>query len=264
MTDRKRQKFQIFIFTAIAFAVTIGCIVSGSLIKYGQPIKEDGVAPRTFSATREIINDVATERLRTEASASVMPRYVTDSTVNERILAKLTAFFDQLKKTRMLINPIQPPGEIVALPTAFPELDINLETDQLQYLSSISTELFNTFSYKVHSIVDSTLAAGIKKDNDGLTKALSSVRENLAKEDWATVARNAASTIITSVLEPNEFVDEEQTQKIREEAEAAVEPVVYLQGQNIVSAGEIISPEAYAALLNLGVAGGSFLENIYP
>ncbi|MDR0958727.1 MAG: HDIG domain-containing protein [Clostridiales bacterium] len=264
MTDRKKQKFQIFIFTAIAFVVTIGCIVSGSLIKYGQPIKEGGVAPRTFSATREIINDVATERLRTAASNSVMPRYVMDSTVNERILAKLDAFFEQLKTTRMLINPIQPPGETIALPTAFPELDINLEPDQLQYLSSISTELFNTFSNKVHSIVDSTLAAGIKKDNDGLTKALSSVRENLAQEDWATVARNAASTIITSVLEPNESVDDEQTRKIQEEAEAAVEPVVYLQGQNIVSAGEIISPEAYAALLQLGVAGGSFLENIYP
>lgn len=65
--------------------------------------------------------------------------------------------------------------------------------------------------------------------------------------------QNIVPTVLKSCVAPNMVIDQEATELARQKARDAVEPVVYLQGQNIIREGERVSRNQVEMLRALGM-----------
>ena len=84
-----------------------------------------------------------------------------------------------------------------------------------------------------------------------------------------SLTQNILPTVLRTCIQPNMIIDQEATEEARLKAMEAVEPVVYLQGQNIIREGDRITRNQLEMLRSLGllkevtynysVYGGSFL-----
>ena len=65
--------------------------------------------------------------------------------------------------------------------------------------------------------------------------------------------QNILPTVLRTCVQPNMVIEQESTEIARQEARAAVDPVIYQQGQNIVREGEKVNRNQYEMLLSLGL-----------
>ncbi|CAM3436940.1 HD family phosphohydrolase [Marinicrinis lubricantis] len=86
------------------------------------------------------------------------------------------------------------------------------------------------------------------------TAARSKVAELVNASDLSsTTAREIVQEISRFVMIPNRFYDEQATREAEEEAKASVEPIYYQKNDVLVKAGEVITPEKYKQLSDLGL-----------
>ena len=58
------------------------------------------VAPKTITASRDIVDEITTSRRRQQAADAVSPVYYKDDTVSDAVLADLDAAFSELRAVR--------------------------------------------------------------------------------------------------------------------------------------------------------------------
>lgn len=272
MKNKRRSKLFSFVLLSLAFVITILVVLTGAFLGEKYNIYVGSISQRNFKAPKEVIDEIATQRLRESARASVVNLYKHDPDVKENILSKLDNFFDEIGVMRVETTPIYNPYEQNADNTAenteepaaakFGSVSIRLSDDQYNYLLNEASNEYNEFRNMVYSITEFILDIGIKEES--VAKSLLSTKDEFESLDWDAAKINTGYEIVASVLEPNLAIDEEATQKAKEEKAAAVEPVVYLPGQNIVNEGEPITAEIYAVLDSLGYTDRGLADNYIP
>jgi len=271
MDKRKRNENYGFtvLFVAIAFALTIGTAISSAYFREDYTIKVGAISTKTLKATRDVENEVATEKLRVVAAAAVNPRTAVDAEINTEVLTSLESFFNELSGIRNSFNPIYEPEtemENITLPDTNTIELRPLTKEQLDYmvsLKSMDSAYYRDFSETIKEITESCLTTGII-DETGFSNARAFARDEIGLTDWDAIIKKAALEIISSYLKTNVFIDEAATASAREEAAAKVSPQFYLKGENIITSGDKITEEAYSALVKLGYAKKSVFENILP
>lgn len=259
----------------IVFVLTIGLVLS-TQSEQSEEIVLGGVAKQRYVADYEIENIVATNKLRDKAEEQVKDVYKPDISVDTRIMSGVDSLFEEFGKMRQNYIPIElpyeantetTPGEMNTVKPPFSyelESDIKLTDTQLEYIATMPSDEFVALKESIVVFITAELENGINDDNTSLQRIMVTVKEELEEQELDEKEVKIAYEIILYYLEPNAFYDAEETLLKKEEARAAVPPIMVLKGEKIVGESERITEEAFAMLETLGYVDSGPEKTIIP
>lgn len=226
------------------------------------PVRYDlqvGMVPgSTIRATKDVEDTIATEVRRNQAAAAVTPTYLYQEGVTEKVMADFDAIFAQLRLVHQYGQTL--PNQSANRSYSKEELQyakdmltsITLWDYQLTALmNSTSEELDDAYSL-LYTALQSTMQGRVIEGQTA--NAVTSIRQIVDYRISLRFGQYLASPILNACIQPNMLIDQEATDKAREAAREAVEPVIYKQGQNIVSKGEgRVTQNQMAMLSTLGL-----------
>lgn len=287
---------------ALGFAVVFGVFMIVATPKR-HDLKAGDIADTTITATKDIEDTIATQKLRDAAAASIVEGTTkldtsVSTAVDEQVLGVLTAMMNA--RANYAAAAVLPTPAPTATPTATPEatpdpeggegaemdepeptapLDLtpgqeaaaeverrqaavvealgvelsglNLTTDQLTTVVTATEDAFDNMCDVVLTLSREAMEEGIREGQ--LSQRLQALHLQVLGRGVSGGLVQVCYSVLDNSLQENVFIDEEATQEEREKAAAAVEPVMYKKGQNIVQAGEVVTVQQLAMLSSLGL-----------
>ncbi len=243
------------------------------------------VAPKTYIATRDVENEIATKRNQELAKAEVQTVYIIDESKNQEIFKRSEEFFTQVDYVRAVynINKEQYLRKLEEFENSKNEEGVASvpapSTTEEEILSVQVDKIMATFldmEYDIKNLVRAdfeyllempkTEYETIKVIVDRRVKVLTQSGVTISaydKGDFYSTDSTEVSVyesmlindIISVILEPNVSVDVAATQEAMNKAVEKVQPVMYLKGQTIVTEGEVITEEQLQILVKLNLIG---------
>lgn len=269
----------------LAFAITVLAILYGANFRVGFDLQIGQVARQKFYAPRMTENIVVTERNRAAAYEAAMmqePNMHRETSIEDSVNENISSFTEDVTEARLAYqeyqrdwmaraaalradadessyeNDIDIEGSsdqelffhiMPAMPDR-PNIPIYLSDPLMGTLFGMSNAEFTMFMIQVDEVVSNVFDIGVQ-DMDAKTHL--DIREELDLQEMSAEARALAYEIIAFYLRPNILINEEATERARAERAAQYEVVYFLQDQTIVDEGQIITEEAYAVLVALGI-----------
>ena len=216
----------------------------------------------TVDATKDIVDEVTTEEKRNAAAETVEPSYRFQQGVKEEVLSSLDQAFQELRtvqqygltlrsddqQTSRSIRPFSE-DEIDYALTLLNMLDLN--RTQLTTLMRIDTNSFEEMVNTVTVAVENSLNTTIREGQ--VSQSIMTIQQIVGYKLDVSLTQNIIPTVLRSCVKPNMIIDEEATGEARQKAIDAVEPVIYLQGQNIIREGDRITHSQIEMLRSLGL-----------
>ena len=247
------------LFAALTYLVLLLiCFLTISPEQYDLSVGD--VAPQTITASRDIVDEISTNRRRRAASEMVSPVYFKDDTVSDTVMVSLDAAFSELRAVRELGAQIRSSrGE-----EPFTDEDYAQAQDMLSAVKLSNYQmrtLMNTdahdFEMLYQSVTSATRTALVSTITEGqINDAINNIQQIVAYNTRTDLWYNVAIPTLRACLKPNMLIDQTATEENRRKAYDAVEPVVYKQDQNIVVKGDRVSAEQIAVLDALGLLQG--------
>ena len=253
------------LFAAGAYVLLlIICMLAISPQQYDLSVGD--VAPETITASKDIVDEITTERRRQSAADAISPVYYKDDSISDAVLADMESAFSQLRAVRELGGQIragwaesvtqfteedyaQATGLLTALSLSNYQLRTLMHTDETDF-----ENLYQSLTSATRTTLVSTITEG--QINDAINNIQQIVAYNTRTDLWY----NVAIPTLRAVLQPNMLIDQEATEENRQRAYDAVEPTVYKQDQNIVVKGDRVSAEQIAVLESLGLLRGNSFD----
>ena len=246
--------------SAVLMAIFVAAIV---------PVRYDlrvGMVPTsTIAATKDVVDEVGTEERRAEAAAQVTPTYRFQEGVTEAVLADLDQIFAQLRAVRQYGDTLADNSPIrlyskEELQYARDMLTlVTLRDYQISSLLQSTAEELETAYTLVYAALQSIMLGHVTEGQEDV--AIASVRQIVDYRISIPLGQNIVPAVLSACVRPNMVIDQAATEAAREEARAAVEPVVYKQGQNIVVRGEgRVTANQVAMLSTLGLLSGGEVD----
>lgn len=118
--------------------------------------------------------------------------------------------------------------------------------------------MVSTLTMAVENAMNTTIREGqVNQAND-------TIRQIAGYSIKLTLMQNIVPTVLRTCVKPNMVIEQEATEAARQKAISSVENVVYLQGQNIIREGEVVSESQYEILKSLGLLENTEADlNIY-
>lgn len=216
----------------------------------GRPSPRDIQADRTVSYVSEWRTEQ--ERARAESSA--------DTVVYRRDLAIPIQQRAELKDLLQTITQIRDDPTLTKAHererlTSLPNSTLIISPELASAIARESDESWATISRLSLALYDRALSDNSYMLNDQKIAELRS----FSLPYWASLEANAAQTDLIvlfsgSFLKTNQFIDEEATQRRKQEVRDAVRPVTVriLEGENIVRQGDVVTPDVQEKLEALG------------
>ncbi len=259
--DRLSLRVQQALFAGVTYVLLlVVCLLAISPEKYDLSVGD--VAPKTITASKDIVDEITTERRRQAAASAVSPVYYKDDTISDTVLADMDAVFSELRAVRELGTQIK--AGWVDGEGSFDDEDydragglltrLTLSTYQMRTLMNTSELDFETLYQMLISATRTTLVSTITEGqiNDSINNIQQIVAYNTRTDLWY----NIAIPTLRVCLKPNMLIDQTATEENRQRAYEAVEPTVYKQDQNIVVKGDRVNAEQIAVLEALGLLRG--------
>ncbi|HHY21426.1 MAG TPA: HD family phosphohydrolase [Bacilli bacterium] len=233
-------------------------------------IRLSSVAEHDIRSPMTVENKAATEQKRQEAVEAISPVFVQKKEYAQHQVEKANDIFD-------LIAQVNHENEQASEGTGAIK---QTEAEKLAYVKEVLS------SGTSNHLSDETLLSLLQASNEQLqiakettanvvyevmTKRISLSDLEAAKESIAekitisTVSnrlKNAMIEIARFTIIPNFIYDDKATERLRQEAREAIEPVIIREGQLLVKENEIINHELYEQLRMVGLLDDSF--NILP
>lgn len=223
------------------------------------------IAYKTITASKDVVDEIATERNRDEAARQVEPTYLYKEGVTAEVMHTLTSVLTQ-------VNTVQQYGK-TTLQQHMPD-DVRKQkayvftTAEMEYAKSLLT-LVPLADYQINTL----MRAGDQDMldlNENITTAVENTMNTTIREGYLSesiqylqqiigyktdmdLLQNVVTPILRKVVLPNMVIDQDATAKLQQEAREAVEPVIYKQGQNIVLTRERVTANQLEMLRSLGL-----------
>ena len=126
---------------------------------------------------------------------------------------------------------------------------ISLADYQLNTLLRATDQQMADLTENITSAVENTLNTTIREGY--VNESIQYLQQIIGYKTDIDLLQNVVTPILRKVIRPNMVIDQEATEKLRDEARAAVEPVIYKQGQNIVLARERVTANQLEMLRSL-------------
>ena len=238
------------------------------------------IAPRTITATKDVVDEINTTTHIREAERNAQVSYTDDDEAESRSLSAISAAFDRMEAVRadasqaldMAASALAPGASLSDEQTnatlsdndltdaARKALDpVVLSDAQLRALQQIDSARLKELKTATERALRISYATGIQQGSE--TKALELMEDTLTRMyDFTSAEASLACEAARPYLEPSQIIDEVTTEANRKAAREAVAPVVYKKGQNIVVAGEVVTPSQLAMLQSLGLLADEAID----
>ena len=267
----------------IGFVLILMAVPERYAIIYDPDHPDKNISEYTIYAPKEIVDTVTTEALRQQARDDVpKDRFHVDANQAESVLADVSAVLDSLKLVVdhgvQLKSNVPDDPDTEAQPFAFTEEllnegaalvpDLHLTTAQVQILYDISPDIFTASVSQIRNNLNSMIQKNSLSANN-YKDAVATL--NMALNENDQIDPNLLSLLLElNIFEPiisnpdYWVIDQEYISEQQEIKAASVEEVRFLQGQTIVSKGDIINQNQYEVIKALGLlTGGTYDYTIY-
>lgn len=221
------------------------------------------ISNTTITATKDVVDEIATADKRTAAANAVEPTYRLKEGASESVLSDLDKVFDELRTVQQYGLTLRDEG-------VTPEMwrVHTFEDSELEYAQSLvktlglsryqattllrtETQDYDDMVLYVTQAVRNTLNTTIREGQ--VTQSIQQIQQIVGYKVEISLYQNIVPTVLRTCVKPNMVIEETSTTEARQKAMDAVEPVMYLQGQNIVREGERVSANQIAMLTSLGL-----------
>lgn len=267
LTDKNIiQKISIFLIllTAITLVLSINFFPDKILLKEGQICSKDILSPGDF----EFVDLEATQNLREKAAKSIKEVYDLNLANIENVEKQIDSLFFEIKEYKEKIDEsskdasddITKNGRRLT-DDVLNEMANEINEDLGLYISEqiiVECLQFDNLTLEkirvdIKSSMRKIMEQGIKEDD--LENAKKQLIREISEISLDHHDALIASNIATSLLIPSLFLNEEDTEKRRQEAIASVDDVISTiqKGQIIIRKGEVATSEDMAILNALGL-----------
>ena len=265
--DSLSTRVQQVLFAAVTYLILLAiCMLAISPEQYDLSVGD--VAPKTITASKDIVDEITTARRRQAAADAVSPVYYKDDTVSDTVLSDMDAIFSEMRSLRELGEQIRASwGEEGG---SFTDSDytqasglltkLTLSNYQLRTLMNTSESDFESLCQSLASATRTALVSTITEGQ--INDAINNIQQIVAYNTRTDLWYNVAIPTLRKCLKANMLIDQAATEENRQKASDAVEPTVYKQDQNIVVKGDRVTAEQIAVLDSLGLLEGNSVD--YP
>ncbi|MGL4654441.1 MAG: HD family phosphohydrolase [Sarcina sp.] len=252
--------------------VVIYLILATSLISKKYDLKSGDIANTNIKATREIVNETATEALRKAEIAKVAKQYTLSAEVQKTAETTVNDFFvdvNNLIKSNQNNNDNTNQtitNDIQTLSTKYKSFNItnneyeallNLTPEQLTELQKVTVSSLNAaYSNPISDPSDTEQGTGDIKSYT-VKDARSRASEVVTSNGLSNVLAGVVYKIDLAVIQPNFFYDKAKTEEQINNVLKDIAPVVVKKGQLIVSDGEPVTQSQIDLLSELGLLNTS-------
>ncbi|MBQ8654610.1 MAG: HDIG domain-containing protein [Clostridia bacterium] len=221
------------------------------------------ISHQTITATKDVVDEIATADRRSAAAAAVEPTYHLQEGASEEVMSSLEGLLAELRTVQQYGLTLRGEGvtdeEWRYHSFTDSELDyaqslvktISLTRYQATTLMRTSTDDYDEMVTSLMQAVQNTLNTTIREGQ--VTQSINTILQIVGYKVDISLFQNIVPAVLRSCIKPNMVIEEEATAAARQKAMDAVEPVVYLQGQNIVREGEQVNANQIAMLTALGL-----------
>lgn len=221
------------------------------------------ISHQTITATKDVVDELATEEKRRAAANAVEPTYHLQEGAAAEVMANLSATFDDLRTVQQYGLTLREEGvtDEEWSGQIFDDAEIDyavslvkefgLSRYQATTLMRTSTEEYNDMVSAVTTAVQNALNTTIREGQ--VNQSIETIRQIVGYKVSLSLNQVVVTSVLRSCVQPNMVIESETTELARQRAMDAVEPVVYLQGQNIIRAGERVSANQIEMLRGLGL-----------
>jgi len=231
------------------FAITFFTIINGA-VPERYDLKVDDVSPIDVIAPRDIVDKYTTERLKYEEEQKVSPQYDILKTITLRCQQKVS----ELISTVIEIRELSELSNQEKLDKLKQTVNMKLTDTNLSSLITMKDNEISQVQVNIQNTVSQIMDKGVEENQ--LEETLSNARDIISRLEQRDELRDLSYNIITNVIEPNKFFNEEETELLREKARNSVDARVYKKGEKIVGKGERLKPEHISMLNELGLIRG--------
>jgi putative nucleotidyltransferase with HDIG domain len=232
---------------ALAIYVSVLALVLSAVMPERYSLQAGDTAPVDIPAPRDIVDTVATEKLKDQARASVNPTYTRDHSIPVEIRNSIERFFDKVYEIR--------DEEDLSLQEKLDKLKkesrLLLDDTDLGTALSADREQLDMLRRDVLDVTDQIMSVGVTPD--ALERTRREAEDFFSKQQIGQPLRDLGYNICSRVIKPNMLPNLEETNKDIEAAVSRVEPVIIRKGQNIVNKGETVTPSQIELLNASGV-----------
>ena len=243
--------------------LTTGLIVFGLYCFVVAPKQYDlavgSIARETINATKDVVDEVVTEERRQAAASAVEPTYRFQEGVNEEVLSSLNQVFSELRTVQQYAQTLADANGKLKRTFSDAEIEyaqglvssISLNRYQAATILRTTSEAFEEMVGTVTTAVSNTLNTTVREGQ--LSQAIQNVIQIVGYKLDISLTQNILPNVLRTCMKPNMVIEQETTEIARKAAMDAVEPITYLQGQNIVRAGDRITRSQLQMLRSLGL-----------
>ncbi|MEZ4357904.1 MAG: HDIG domain-containing protein [Eubacteriales bacterium] len=267
-----------FIYITIAFVACFFILaVASSPQKYD--ITEGGIAKVTITAPKDVVDEIATEERRQEAMDSVSDVYKQDVNITDSVLDEVGTIFEDAETARSMAQQYYlsaqtdntdnfDPGKVKwenyldadKLSAIREKISTDFSDSELLSIASVSKDDILSVSNFITDLMNTELKTGVQDTTIDQVKV--NLMSKASLESFGDTQLSLANKAI-ACLEVNFTYDEAATLDQKEAAADKVSAVIYKEGQNIVSQGEIVTENQYEVLKSLGYLA-STADNVTP
>ena len=252
-------------YVVLAGAVILCILFMVAITPQRYDLKVGDIAPATITASKDVVDEISTARQRESAANQVEPTYVYKDSVADEVMADLASVLAQANAVqqygRRVLEQFAPGDAKTQATYVFAEAELeyarslltqlSLADYQLNTLLRASDQQMADMSENITSAVENTLNTTIREGY--VNESIQYLQQIIGYKTDIDLLQNVVTPILRKVIRPNMVIDQEATEKLRDEARAAVEPVIYKQGQNIVLARERVTANQLEMLRSLGM-----------
>ena len=231
---------QISLIVAVSFASYAVLVLPIGLNPAVEIASVGDVAQTTIRAPHDIeyVSDVRTEEARKAAESAVQPVYSSpDPAIARQQIERLRTILQSITGLRNEneISIEDKRSNLLGLS------DVRLQLETVDYILSITDSRWDAVQTESVRVLEQVMRRSIS--DEGIDSALVSISPSVSftfsEQQVALVTE-----LVSAFVLPNSFFSQELTDVAKQNARAAVEPIVqtYKEGETIVPAGEIITP----------------------
>lgn len=245
---RFKLKSKVMMVIVISFIVSYALLITAiAPKKYDLGVGD--IAMSDIKATRETIDEAASEEKLQQAIENVDKQFTLKSEVKKQAYTNVESLFDKVIE---LISSTAEQADKVNELKKFEA--IKLSDSNCTVLLSMNKESASDLKAKSLKIVDYVYESNIENDNseslaNAKEKAVNEVKNLNLSLDVSTVLNK----IIGTQINPNFFYDEEKTEEKIKEVQKNTEKVIIKKNQIIVKEGEPVTEEQIQILNELGL-----------
>lgn len=219
----------------IAIYGAVLALVLSAIMPERYSLQVGDVASVDIAAPKDIVDTVATEKLKDQARASVNTTYTRDHTIPVEIRNTIEQFFKSVYEIR---DEEEMPFQ-EKLDKLKKESRVLPEEADLSIALSVSDELLDSLRQDVLDVTDQIMSVGVTPD--ALERTQREAEDFFSKQQISPSLKQLGYNISDQVIKPNMLPNIEETNKDIEIAVSKVEPVIIRKGQHIVNRGETVT-----------------------